>query len=669
MNSTSERRRSEGIFCMTFATGNSAEANSDDYRAEECECEYPLSPANISSEQSNPLLAGLAQENYILAGVAANMRSGFILLNRKEHVTYSNPSAQRLLGINNRDLQPVFDVRKRLLSLAADPDRAQAELDRVWQHPEQECSTDLALADAAIRWLRVQSFPVRDIPGSLLGRGILLDDVTLECTSAQERSETLALAAHELKTPLAIIKGCATTLLGSSMRWEPSLQREMLQMIDTHTDRLHDILNTLLDVWRLDARAQNLRLAQVNIAELLRRLVERSRKNAPHHHFVLQMPEDLPTVLCDALRLEQALNSLLDNAVTYSPTGGTVTIRLDANDVDLHLSIADEGIGIALEHLDSIFSRFYRVARGEDSPKGSGLGLAVARATIEAHGGKIWADSPGLGQGATFYCTLPLAPRLFPSLPAPQQVQPNVSSVSGPLAAPQLGLSRRTVLIVENDARITRYLRAHLEEHRYQVQAVSSGVQFLRSLDLEEPCIILLATRLADMSGIELLQRLREFSQAPVIMLCDACDEDERVRLFDLGADDLVTKPFGMKELLARVRTLLRRSAATEPTPRQAIFTTGELTIDYAQHLVFLQGRPIQLSRTEYKLLTTLALNVGMVLTHELLLERVWGAEYNRDVDFIWVYISRLRRKIETDSRHPRYILTVPDVGYKLAKL
>ncbi len=654
---------------MTFATDNSAEASSDDWRAEESERERPLSPANISAEQSNPLLAGLAQEHYLLAGVAANMRSGFILLNRKEHVTYSNPSAQRLLGISSRNLQPIFDVRKQLLSLAADPARAQVELDRVWLHPEQECSTDLALADAAIRWLRVQSFPVHDIPGRLLGRGVLLDDVTLERTSAQERSETLALAAHELKTPLAIIKGCATTLLGSSMRWDPSLQREMLQMIDTHTDRLHDVLNTLLDVWRLDAGAQNLRLAQVNIAELLQRLVERWQKNAPHHRLVLHMPEAVPMALCDAVRLEQALNSLLDNAITYSPNGGTVTICLDANNVEIRLSITDEGIGISLEHLDSIFSRFYRIARGEQSPKGSGLGLAMARATIEAHGGKIWADSPGLGQGATFYCTLPLTPRQPSRLASPQQVQCNLSSLSGPLAAPQIGSSRHNVLIVENDARIARYLRAHLEEQRYRVHAVSSGVQFLRRLDLEEPDIILLATRLADMSGIELLQRLREFSQAPVIMLCDTCDEDERVRLLDLGADDLVTKPFGMKELLARVRTLLRRFTATEPSPKQAIFTTGELTIDYTQHLVMLQGLSIQLSRTEYKLLTTLAQNVGMVLTHELLLERVWGAEYNRDVDFIWVYISRLRRKIETNSRHPRYILTVPDVGYKLAKL
>jgi len=139
---------------MDFATGNGAGMDNNDGRVEE--------------STSSP--AGSSREHYILAGVAANMRSGFILLNRGERVTYSNPHAQRLLGISGRELlkQPVFDVRKQLISLAADPEQAQIELGRVWDHPERECSTDLALAHAAVRWLRVQSFPVRDHPVNLL---------------------------------------------------------------------------------------------------------------------------------------------------------------------------------------------------------------------------------------------------------------------------------------------------------------------------------------------------------------------------------------------------------------------------------------------------------------------------------------------------------------------
>jgi DNA-binding response OmpR family regulator/signal transduction histidine kinase len=665
---------------MDFAAGNGSDTghagwqrSPEDFWAEESS----LPATTISTDEPAAIPLNFAREYCVLAGVASNMRSGFILLNSAEQVAYLNPSAERLLGVAGGELleQPIFDVRKQLVSLAANPESAQAELDRIWLHPEKESSTDLALADAAVRWLRVQSFLVRDDPGHVLGRGVLLDDITLERSSMQSRSETLARAAHELKTPLAIIKGCATTLLGNSLNWGPTMLHEMLQMIDTQADRLHDILNTLLDVWRLDAGVQNLRLSEVHITKLLEQLVERWRKNAPHHQFVCIIPAEDIVVQCDALRIEQALNHLLNNAVTYSPTGSSSKIQLETNDGEVRLSITDQGVGIAHEHLERIFDRFYRISPSDERSSGSGLGLAVVRATVEAHGGKIWADSPGVGHGTTFYCTLPLAPS--PQVEPLQQkpwITASTSSPSGPLAAPRTGPLKQTmrskVIVVENDARIARYLRAHLEDQQYRVQTVTHGIQFLRQIDLEEPDMIFLATRLADMSGRELLQRLREFSRTPVMMLCDECDEDERVQLLDLGADDVVVKPFSMKELLARVRVLLRRSLIQGEQPGvEAIFRTGELTIDYAQHQVYMQGQPVQLSRTEYKLLYTLAQNVGRVMTHELLLERVWGAEYNREVDFIWVYISRLRRKIEADPRHPSYILTVPDVGYKLAKL
>jgi DNA-binding response OmpR family regulator/signal transduction histidine kinase len=636
--------------------------------------ESSQSSSQAASHDTTVVPVELIREYRVLAEVAAAMASGFLLLNQREHITYFNASALRLLGIQSRDVieQPAFDIRGQLRARAADPERARQALDALWARPEEELSVDLALVDAALRWLRVRSFPMRDPQGLLLGRGLLLDDITLERSAAESRTETLALAAHELKTPLAIIKGAATTLLSSSMRWDAALQREMLQMIDTQADRLYDILNTLLDVWRFDTGAQSLRLAHIYLTELLSQLVERWRKRAPRHVFALQLLSDAPPVSCDAVRVTQALDALLDNAVAYSPPGSAITIRLETNDVEARISVVDQGIGIALEHLDRIFDRFYRVRQGSDAPPGSGLGLAVARAIFETHGGKIWADSPGLEQGATLYATLPFAPprEATGTVSLPAQTQPDRS-----LPAPHVSGSLRagdhaSILVAENDARVARYLRAHLEEEHYRVQVVSHGVPFLRQLDLQDPNLIVLATQLADMSGAELLQRLREFSHTPVILLCDDCDDDERARLLDLGADDLVLKPFGMKELLARVRAVLRRRAASpDEAAGEAIFTNGDLVIDYAQHQVWLRGGLVKLSSTEYRLLSVLAHNAGRVLTHEILLERVWGSEYQREVDFVWVYISRLRRKIEDDPRHPRYILTIPDVGYKLAKI
>ncbi|HEX4207889.1 MAG TPA: ATP-binding protein [Ktedonobacteraceae bacterium] len=622
---------------------------------------------------------GFTQQFRALADVCSSMSSGFVLLNEGEQVTYANQHALRLLRLHKRDLltpEPC-DVRAQLLTISAEPQQARPGLEQLWAATEREASTDLALADAAVQWLRVRAFPVHDERGCLLGRGVLLDDVTLERSAQQARNETLATAAHELKTPLAVIKGCATTLLGSTARWDPAMQREMLQMIDAQSDRLYEILNTLLDVWRFDAGTQALRLTQVGLSELMQQMVLRWLRNIPDHRFVLDIPPDVPAIICDAVRVEQVMHHLLDNAVKYSRAGSLIKMRLEANDDEVRVSIADEGIGLAAEDLDRIFDRFYRV---REEQNGSGLGLAAARTTVEAHGGKIWADSLGEGRGATFYFTLPLTART-PTEVASQLMPTSSIEVEAVPTTPVLQQSstrtislrqdrRVKVLLAESDTRLTRYLRANLEEQQYRVQAVSHGVQFLRQLDLEEPDVIVLSTQLHDMRGVELLQRLREFSQTPVIMLCDDCDEDERVQILDAGCDDLVVKPFGMKELLARVRVLLRRQPqpTSELAVRPNLFSTGELTIDYAQHLVTVAEKQVQLSRTEYKLLSFLAQNVGMVVTHELLLEKVWGPEYNRDVDFIWVYISRLRRKIEMDSRHPRYILTVPDVGYKLAK-
>lgn len=654
----------------------------------------------ITNAQRSPTSSASLQSYAVLEEVATSLRSGLILLDTTEQVAFSNQSAERLLGLSLREIlgQPLFNVRAHLLSMAAQPGHARIELDRLWQQPEQEQTIDLALADAAVGWLRVRSFPVRSEPGHLLGRGVLLDDCTLEHEAVRASSESFALAAHELKTPLAVIKGCATTLLGTAPRWDPALLREMLNMIDTQADRLHDVLNTLLDVWRLDAGVQPLRLTDMRISELLTAIVERWRKNAPRHTFSLRLP-DLPVVVrCDALRIERAIIHLLSNAVSYSPPGSTIIVRLEGRDTEVRLSITDHGIGIPPDHLEHIFTRFYRVHRGQQEQEqrgGSGLGLALARATVEAHRGSIWAESEGVGRGATFYCILPLgisatqrATQFSGSSYPLSSSSPSSADISSSLATPTAGTASATsplsmprtgplrpqqhasIAVVERDPRMARYIRANLEEQRYQVYSASNGLEFLRQLDLHEPDLALLASDLSDMSGVELLEHLREFSHMPVMMLCeDSEDEDVRVRYLDLGADDFIVKPLSIKELLARVRVLLRRCTRHDEAPGEVVFTTGNLVIDFAQHQVFAQGRAVQLSRTEYRLLSVLAQNAGRVMTHELLLERVWGAEYSREVDFIWVYISRLRRKIEADPRHPRYILTVPDVGYKLAKL
>ncbi len=629
---------------------------------------YPSASCSDDQDRNIPLVQ-LPQEHRILASVTNNMASGFVLLDRRERIAYANHRVESLLGFEAGTLldRPALDFRKQLVLLAADPHLAEEELDRVWANPD-EVAADLALAHAAIHWLRVRSFPVRDEPGNLLGWGMLLDDVTLERASEKARAEALALAAHELKTPLAVIKGSATTLLANSQRWDAAAQREMLQLIDEQCDHLHELVNGLLDVWRLDAGMLPIRPTLIRLAEFLEPLVSQWQARTSSHHLVLELPADLPSLMADRGRLEQVMNHLLDNALKYA-AGGEVLIRAVAEDGRLEISIKDQGRGLTQDHLERIFERFYRVrAEGEHLP-GSGMGLAVARAIVQAHGGRIWAESAGPGLGATFHVSLPLAAQRPAAIPAPQRAP------SGPMTLPtdhpraSRAGDRQSILIGDSDPGIVRYLRANLEAQQYRVFPVADGFQALQHLEREQPDLALLDVEIPGMGGLELLERVREFASTPVMILSARRTEEECVRALDLGAVDYVGKPFSIQELLARVRSALRQQRQTaEHASQGALFTSGDLTIDFAQRQVRVSGRDVPLSRTEYKLLTVLAQHAGMVLTHELLLEKVWGPGYNREMDFIWVYIRRVRRKIEPDPAQPHYILTVPGVGYKLAR-
>jgi two-component system KDP operon response regulator KdpE len=224
---------------------------------------------------------------------------------------------------------------------------------------------------------------------------------------------------------------------------------------------------------------------------------------------------------------------------------------------------------------------------------------------------------------------------------------------------------RNTVLVVDDDQRLRRLLRLNLEKERYRVVTAEDGPTGLEMAELEPPDLILLDVMMPEMDGFTFLQRLRTFSDVPVLILTAKGEEQDTVRGLDLGADDYLTKPFSPAELLARVRAALRRQqpgAALAPT-----IVVGDLTINLARRRVIRGDEEIRLTPTEYKLLHELAANAGKVMLHSDLLARVWGPEYHDEVDYLWTYVRYLRNKIEPDPGNPRYIISEPGVGYMLA--
>ncbi|HSQ60903.1 MAG TPA: response regulator [Acidobacteriota bacterium] len=223
------------------------------------------------------------------------------------------------------------------------------------------------------------------------------------------------------------------------------------------------------------------------------------------------------------------------------------------------------------------------------------------------------------------------------------------------------------VLVVEDDASIRRFLRAALQGQRYDVIETADGREGLAQAATRPPDIVLLDLGLPGMDGLEFLKALREWSRAPVIVLTARGQEGEKVRALDAGADDYVTKPFSMMELLARIRVALRHHEAGAAGDRSPVLAFGRLRLDLERRRAALDGNDLALTPTEYRLLRTLAQNAGRVLTHEHLLREVWGPAFTRQRHYLRVYMAQLREKIEEDPGRPRLLLTEPGVGYRMA--
>lgn len=219
------------------------------------------------------------------------------------------------------------------------------------------------------------------------------------------------------------------------------------------------------------------------------------------------------------------------------------------------------------------------------------------------------------------------------------------------------------VLVVDDERPIRRFLRTSLEIHGYTVFEAVDGLDALAAVVNHRPDLVILDLGLPALDGVEVTQRLREWTQLPVIVLSVRDQEADKIAALDAGADDYLTKPFGIGELLARMRVVLRRASAPTGEP---LVTVGRLTIDLGRRTVIVDEQEVQLTPTEYDVLRALATHAGKVLTHQQLLRQVWGVGYDQEVHILRVNISNLRRKIEPDPSRPTYVVTEPGVGYRL---
>ena len=421
------------------------------------------------------------------------------------------------------------------------------------------------------------------------------------------------------------------------------------------------LISDLLDVARIESGTLDVALEPVEVADLVDRARNIILNSQSENNIQIDLPRDLPRVLVDRRRIVQVLSNLISNAAQHSPERSTIRVRAARENFHIVFWVTNEGKGVPTEHLPYLFRKYSRfdAEGGGRENRGPGLGLAICKGIVMAHGGRIWAESDGEDLGTRFIFTLPLA--------AESELAAKVTEREPDRLQVQASQSTR-ILVVDDDPYTLRNVRNMLSQAGYSPIVTGNPEEVPALIRENRPHLILLDLVLPGTDGIEMMEQMTEMADLPVIFL-SAYGRDQTIAdALQKGASDYLVKPFSSTELVARIQAALRKRAAPDLNEQREPYRLGGLTIDYAERIVSVNDRPVQLTATEYKLLYELSVNAGRVMSHDQLLQRVWGMQVMGDSRTVRSFVKKLRRKLGDDARNPTYIFTESRIGYRMEK-
>ncbi|MDI6843255.1 MAG: response regulator [Anaerosomatales bacterium] len=471
--------------------------------------------------------------------ILASTGDGLIVFDPDDVVTYVNPTACEFVGVKPKQVLGKHVDLAELLGMVAEDGYDPAV--------DGSQIREVRLEKPTHRILDVRTDPVLDESGAYLGYVATLHDVTAEREVSQMKNEFVSTVSHELRTPLTSIKGYVDLILDGEAGEINEIQREFLSIVKENADRLVELINDMLDISRIESGRIHLKIQPISVLDLafdvagtFAAVAERSG-----HKIVVKVPDDLPRVAGDRDRVGQVLTNFVSNAIKYSPSGGTVTIRAKQDGDMVQVSITDQGIGIDKEDQKKLFTKFYRVDSSLTREiGGTGLGLSICKSIIELLGGQVGVRSKP-GKGSTFYFTLPVAPKDLVRTPG--------------LEASALG---GKVLVVDRDPEIANLVETYLAKQGYEVVKAHTAREALEKAQEEAPRVITLDVMLDDADGFDLLQALKDdprTAEIPVLVLSVVCDEGRSCRL---GAAEYLEKPIDKQRLVSIVNALVGSVAA-----------------------------------------------------------------------------------------------------------
>ena len=502
----------------------------------------------------------------------------------------------------------------------------------------------------------VNATPIQAADGGVESVVVTLQDLAPLAELERQRAEFLGLVAHELRAPLIAIKGSTATVLGAAPAPDPAEMLQFFRVIDERANDMRGLIGDLLDQGRIETGTLSVSPEATDVASLLDQARNTFLSGGVRHAVNIDLPEGLPQVIVDRGRIVQVLNNLLANAARHSPESSPIRVAAARDGVYVAVTVTDEGRGVLPDQLPHLFRKRAGTIGG-DRERGlgrAGLGLTICRGLVEAHGGRIWADSGGVGRGTTFTFTLPVAEDTR------EAVAPAMAARQAP---PSREARERTrILVVDDDPQTLRYVRSTLTEAGYAAFVTGEPGELPDLIRAHQPRLVLLDLLLPGTDGIQLMERVPELADLPVIFISAYGRDETIVKALDAGAVDYIVKPFSPSELSARVRAALRRTAEPEP------FSLGRLAIHYDERRVAMAGRPVELTATEYELLRVLSINAGRVMTYDALLRQAWRGRSrgSSDPKLVRALVKRLRGKLGDDAANPAYIRNERGVGYRM---
>ena len=497
--------------------------------------------------------------------------------------------------------------------------------------------------------------PVRSEDGVLQSFVVTMQDMTPLEELERLRAEFLAMVSHELRTPLTSIRGSATTMQEAVSDLDPVELRQFLRIIVDQSDNMRELIDDLLDVARIETGTLPVKPEPAEVAQMVDQARNTFLSGGGRGALEIDLAPDLPLVMADKRRIVQVMGNLLSNAARSSPESSPIRVTAVKDGVHVAISVTDEGRGIPAEQLPHLFHTFSRpIARRQGGDVG--LGLAICKGIVEAHGGRIWAENQGASLGARFTFTVP--------------------AVDEATAADSLrrsgrasdGAGAESILVVDDDPQTLMYVRRALSAAGYDPIVTADPDEALRLMQRNAPRLVLLDMMLPGADGLEVMRDIFSIADVPVVFLSAYGQEAIVARAFQMGAADYIVKPFTPTELDARVRAaLLRREERYRDAPSEP-YLVADLRIDYVERRVFLAGRQLHLTAKEYGLLTELSINAGRVLTHERLLRRLWTPGKPGNVQSLRTLVRRLRTKLGEDADTPTYIFAEARIGYRMPK-